>query len=113
ELPRRVEIPRPEAVRHDVAALACAVDERLHLGDACGIDERLDADVVAVARLCDELVERALRLEVDVPAREDLVRLVLRRLDVRLVERVDADDPARDRDRKLPAKELLPELVRI
>src|SRR5581483_12293934 len=42
---------------------------------------------------------------------EHLLRLVLRRLHVGLVERVDAEDRTRDRDRELPAEELLSELV--
>ena len=76
------------------------------------VDERLDADVVAVARLRQQLVERALRLELDVALREHLVRPVLRRLHVGLVERVDPEDRAGDGDGELPAEELLPELVR-
>ena len=43
---------------------------------------------------------------------EHLVRLVLRRLHVGLVERVDPEDRAGDRGRELPAEELLAELVR-
>src|SRR5207247_1573773 len=38
-------------------------------------------------------------------------RLVLRRLHVRLVERVDSEDRAGDRDRELPTEELGAELV--
>ena len=40
-------------------------------------------------------------------------RPVLGRLDVRLVERIDAEDRARDRGRELPAEELGAEVVRI
>ena len=83
-----------------------------HVVRPCRVDERLDADVVAVARLRQQLVEGALRLELDVALREHLVRLVLRRLHVGLVERVDPEDRARDGDGELPAEELLPELVR-
>src|SRR5262249_3087982 len=88
-------------------------DELLQLVHARRVDERLDADVVALVRLRDQLLERALRLEVDVAAREHLVRLVLRGLDVGLVEWVDADHRPRDGDGELPAEELLAELVRI
>ena len=85
----------------------------LHVVVARRIDERLDADVVALARLREQLLERAFRLELDVARREHLVRLVLRRLHIRLLEGVDADHRAGDRDGELPAEELLAELVRI
>ena len=45
--------------------------------------------------------------------REDGVRPVLRRLHVRLVEGVDAEDRPGDRGRELPAEELGAEVVRI
>src|SRR5581483_3106077 len=69
-------------------------------------------DVVAFLRLREELLRRALRRDVGLGARgEDLAGLVLSRLHVRLVERVDVEDRAGDRDRELPAEELLRELV--
>src|SRR5262249_23200494 len=83
------------------------------LGLARRVDERLDRDVVARPGLPEQLVERAARLDVRLAAgREHLVRLVLRRLYVRLVERVDPEDRARDRGRELPAEELLAQLIR-
>ena len=82
-----MEVPRPEAVRDDVAALARTIDELLHLVDARRVDERLDAHVVALLRLREQFLERALRFELDVPAGEHLVGLVLRRLHVGLFER--------------------------
>src|SRR5436305_1397914 len=108
-----VEIPRAEPVRHDAAGLVRAVDQRLELGLARRIDERLDRDVVAGPGLIQQLVERALRLHVRLTSgREDLVRPVLRGLNVRLVERVDLEDRAGDRGCELPPEELLAELVR-
>ena len=43
--------------------------------------------------------------------RGQVARSYLARLDVRLVEGVDADDRARGRGRYLPSKELLPQIV--
>ena len=87
ELAGGVEVARPEAVRDDVPALARTIDELLHLVDARRVDERLDAHVVALLRLREQFLERALRLELDVAAGEHLVGLVLRRLHVGLIER--------------------------
>src|SRR5262249_56568828 len=78
------------------------------------IDERLHADVVALLRLREQLLDRALGLELRLlPGREHLVRLVLRRLHVGLVERIDLEVRAGDGDRELPAEELRPERERI
>ena len=80
---------------------------------ALGVDERLDRDVVARPRLRrSSSSSEPSRLDVGLAGREHLVRLVLRGLDVRLVERVDPEDRAGHRGRELPAVELLPELVR-
>src|SRR5438105_13837960 len=113
ELACGVEVARAEPVRDDAAGLAArALDQRLELALARGVDERLDADVVALARLGEELVQRSLRARVRLRARgEHLVRLVLGGLHVRLVEWVDAEDGAGDGSGELPAEELLPELV--
>src|SRR2546428_549868 len=48
-----------------------------------------------------------------VVAGEELARLLLRFFDVRLVERIDAEDDAGDRRRDLPADELPTEVDRI
>ena len=108
-----VLVARPVAVRDHEAALAPQPgDERIEIGRR--VDERLHADVVALARLREQLLDRALRLELRLlPRCEDLVRLVLRRLDVGLVERVDLEVRAGDGDRELPAEELRPERVGI
>src|SRR5262249_27025365 len=91
ELSRRVQVARAEAVRDDATGLrAGRLDQRLELLLARGVDERLDRDVVAWARLCKQLLERAARLDVRILARrQHLVGAVLGRLHVRLVERVD------------------------
>src|SRR4029453_17583137 len=90
-----------------------ALDQRPELVLARRVDEGLDRDVVVRLRLPEELVERAARLHVRIATRrEHLVRLVLRRLHVRLVERVDAENRARNGGRELPAVELVAELVR-
>ena len=69
ELPGGVEVARAEAVRDDVArSRARARRAAASVVLARRVDERLDADVVAVARLREQLVERALRLELDVAA---------------------------------------------
>src|SRR5204863_4708261 len=84
----------------------------LRLVFACRVDEDQDRDVVAFARLREELVGRPRRLDRRILAGgQDLPRLVLRRLHVRLVERVDAERRAGNRRRELPAEELLSELV--
>ena len=78
------------------------------------LDERLHADIVALLRLREQLVDRALGLDVGLVAGgEHLVRLVLRRLHVGLVERVDLEEDAGDGDGELPAEELAAERVRI
>ena len=116
ELARRVHVPRPVAVRDDAARLLpqSAIDERIRRSLRRRVHERLHADVVALLRLGEELLDRALRLELRLLAgREHLVRLVLRRLHVGLVERVDLEVRAGDCDRELPAEELRAERVRI
>ena len=104
--------PRPWVTTQPV--LPARSIERLELGLARRVDERLDADVVRRRGGLEELLEAwpfvAGRRLV---AGEHLVRPVLRRLHVRLVERVDADDRPRDSGGELPAVELLPELVGI
>src|SRR5581483_5940789 len=115
QLAGRVLEARAETVRHDAPGrLARLRREREHLllVRRSGIHERLNADVVALPRLRVQLFRRALRRDVRLLAGgQDLPRLVLARLHVRLVERVDAEDRAGDRDRELPAEELLAELV--
>src|SRR4051812_39490376 len=114
ELPGRVEGARAEPLRHDAARLVRAVDERLELALARWIDEGLDRDVVR--RLCrgEQLVQRALGLELRIVARgEHFLRFVLRRLDVRLVERVDLENRPGDRHCELPAEELAADRIRV
>src|SRR5262249_17270755 len=81
--------------------------EALLLG---GVDERLDRDVVAGARLREELLRRPFRPRLrDSPlatAGKDLARSVLRLLDVGLVERVDLEDRTGDGGCELPPEEL-------
>src|SRR5581483_4339330 len=75
-------------------------------------NERLHADVVALLRLGEQLVDRALRTDVGIaPLGEHLLRLVLRGLHVRLVEWVDLEVRACDCDRELPPEELAAERV--
>ena len=112
QLPRGVQVARAEAARDDAARLVRPGGEGSQLAFAGGVDERLDADVVALARLGQQLVERAARRDVGLAGGENLVRLVLRRLNVGLVERVDPEDVAGDRGRELPPEPLLSELVR-
>src|SRR5919201_1136964 len=113
QLTGRVQVTRAETVRDHTARLTTrSVDQRLELALAGGVDERLNRDVVSRARLRKEVAERASRLHVRLlSGRQYVVRLVLRRLHVRLVEGVDLKDRARDRGRELPAEELLAELV--
>ncbi len=117
QLPGRVEIARPVAVRHDEAAPRPQVGDERRDPDVVRrrrVDERLDADVVARVRLVEQLLDRRLGAELRLLAgREHLVRLVLRRLHVRLVERVDLEDRTGDGDRELPAEHLGAERVRI
>jgi hypothetical protein len=78
------------------------------------VDEGLDADVVRRRGRLEELLEaRPFVVRRRLVPGKHLVRSVFRRLHVRLVERVDADERARDGGGELPAVELLPELVRI
>src|SRR4051812_34820088 len=84
-----LQVTRAEALRDNAAGLPSAGDERLELGLARRVDERLDRDVVAGPRLREQLVDRALRLELEVAAGKHLLRAVLRGLHVRLVERID------------------------
>ena len=77
------------------------------------IDEGLDRDVVARSRLCEQLLDRAFRLHLERALCEQLTGPVLRLLDVRLVERVDLEDRARDGGGELPAEELGAEVVRV
>ena len=96
------------------ASPAYVRDQRIELRRRVpsGLDERLDAEVVAVLRLREQLVDRALRLELRLlTGREHLVRLVLRRLDVGLVEGVDLEIRPGHCDRELPAEELGAERV--
>ena len=91
QLAGRVQVARAEAVGDDAAGrLPRSLRERgqLGLGLRRRVDERLDADVVAVVRLREELLDRPLGLDWRVVAGgEDLRRLVLGRLHVGLVER--------------------------
>src|SRR5437870_12444233 len=89
-----------------------ALDQRLQLAFAHRIDEGLYRDVVR--RFCpsQQLVERALGLETRIlPRRKHLLRLVLRSLHVRLVEGIDLEDGAGDRDCELPTEELTADRV--
>src|SRR5579884_3816683 len=108
QLPRRVQVARAEAVGDDAAgrlARPRGQCEHALLVLRRRVDERLDADVVAGPRLREQLLGRALRRQVGPLARgEHLLRLVLRRLHVRLVERVDAEDRAGDGGGELPAE---------
>ena len=111
QLPRGVQVARAEAARDDAARLVSPGGERSQLSFAGRVDERLDADVIPLARLSQQLVERAARRKVGLAGGENLVRLVLRRLNVGLVERVDPEHVTGDRSRELPPEPLLPELV--
>ena len=113
QLPRGVQVARAEAARDDAARLVRPGGKGSQLAFAGRVDERLDANVVTVAHPGQQLVERAARCDVGLAGGEDLVRLVLRRLHVGLVERVDPEDVAGDRGRELPPEPLLAELVRV
>src|SRR4051794_33323069 len=117
QLARRVQIPRPVAVRHHEPAAAAQLPDEIRdpaVVLLVRLDERLHADVIVLLRLREQPVDGALRLEVGLFARrEHLVRLVLRGLYIRLVERVDLEIGAGDGDRELPAEELAREVVRI
>ena len=117
QLSGRVQVARPEPVRrHTARAGANRLHERVDSALVLirGVDEGLDAHVVPLLRAVKQFVERALWCHVGIlTAAEDLVRAVRGRLDVRLVEGVDAQDGARDRGRELPAEELGPEVVRV
>src|SRR5205085_8060988 len=79
ELPRRMQIPRTQPMRHDTSCFTRARDEWPELGFADGVDECLDRDVVGRFGRRKQVVERALRLELRIVARsEDLLRLVPR-----------------------------------
>src|SRR3954447_11053958 len=107
ELPGRVQIPRPVTVRDDETASTAQLAHEVGKAPVVllrRLDERLHTDVVVLVRLPKEHVDRAVRLDVGLlPRRKHLVRLVLRRLHVRLVERIDLEVRAGDRDRELPA----------
>src|SRR5581483_11458714 len=116
ELPGRVEVAGPEAPGHDAPgrrARAAGRGAQRGLVRRRGLDEGLEADVAAGPGRREELLRRGDVLELGVPGGEHLARPVLRRLHVRLVERVDREHRARDRRRELPAEELLAELVRV
>jgi hypothetical protein len=102
-------------VRDDEAAAAPHVSDHpveLLLGGRARLDERLDAEVVVRLRLGEQLVDRTLWLELGLLSRcQHVVRLVLRRLDIRLVERVDLEIRTGHGDRELPAEELRSERV--
>src|SRR6266404_661371 len=104
-----VEVPRPVAMRDDAAGARAKLAGDLR--DAAvvrlrGWHERLHAGVVTLASLGDQRIDRAFILERRVlTRRKHLVRLVLRCLHVRLVERVDLEPPRRDGHRELPAEE--------
>src|SRR5262249_47761752 len=57
QLPGRVQVARPEPVRHDTVRLVCEVDERLQLTLSHRIDERLDRNVVRRLRSSEQVVE--------------------------------------------------------
>ena len=100
------EAAAPAELPHEIRDAAVVLVARL--------DEGLHADVVALLRLREQALDRALELDVGLAAgREHLVRLVLRRLHVGLVERVDLEIDGRDGDRELPAEELAAERVRV
>ena len=113
QLAGRVQVPRTEAVRDHAARLARPRDQGLELGFAGRVDESLDADVVRGRGSREQVVQvgPGLGYRRDPLAGENLVRPVLRLLDVRLVERIDADDRAGHGRGELPAVELLAELV--
>ncbi len=101
QLSRGVEVAWAEADRDDAAGGTGLFDKRLELTLARGIDERLNGDVVPVpdasrAVRSMSVVQGCPR---HVAGREDRARPLLRLLDVRLVERVDAEDGAGDRRR--------------
>src|SRR5262249_4819112 len=113
QLARGVLVARAVAVRDDETAVAAQpLHERAEVD--VGVHECLHTDVIPLLGLREQLLDRALWPEVSLLAcRENLVRLVLRRLDVGLVERIDLEVHAGDGDRELPAEELRPERVRI
>ena len=116
QLAGRVQVARPEAEGDDAVGLrAQPLDERLQALLLGRVDERLDRDVVAraaPARAAPRPSPPARHGTVRRTA-STLVRPVLRLLDVRLVERVDLEDRARDGGRELPAEELGAEVVRV
>src|ERR1044072_2520657 len=93
---------RPRSSSEARSPAACEWIRRLELRLARGVDGRLHGHVVPRPGLREELVERAARLDVGLAALEHLVRLVLRRLHVRLVERVDPEDRAGDSRPEVP-----------
>src|SRR4029079_1455713 len=114
QLPGRVQVPRPEAEGDDAVGLRPdPLDERPEPLLLCGVDERLDRDVVPGLGLLEQPLHPPLWTG-DSPlalAGKDLAGPVLRRLHVRLVERVDLEDRAGDRGRELPPEELRAEGV--
>ena len=79
---------------------------RFELALVARVGEELEA---AVARRTAVSARQRARLFI---GRGQLARLDLARLDIGLVERIDADDRAGDRGRHLPAEKLLAELQR-
>src|SRR5919108_3753444 len=113
QLAGRVQVARPESLRDDPPGFPRSGHERFEAARRLRIDERLDRHVVAFSRSGEQLVDRALGLELDLLALlEDRARPVFRLLDVRLIEGVDAEDRARDGRGELPAEELSTEVVR-
>src|SRR6266540_4236505 len=109
-----VQVARAKAARDNAPRLMCTLDQRLQLLLAHRVDERLDRDVVRWRGRCQELVQRTFRLELRIVARgEHLARLVLGGLHVGLIEGIDLQDRAHDRDRELPAEELSADRVGI
>src|SRR4051794_7345462 len=117
QLPGRVEVAGPVPARYDEAAVTSQLaDEIRDTAVVFGgrLDERLNTDVVALLRLCEQPLDRALGLDVGLLAGcEHLARLVLRGLHIGPVEGVDAEEVSRNGDRELPAEELAGEGVRV
>ena len=131
-LARRVEVPRAEAERRLHPGVPG--DERTEvdrLGVAEPIEVGLDGDIAVLVDLCEELTEGpdevvglidvAVDLDGAVDERRDLLGVGarveglpgerLRRLDIRLIERVDPDAVAGDRGGELPEEELLAQIA--
>src|SRR5205823_57725 len=97
QLAGRVEVPRAEAARDDAPSLRSgAVRQR---GDPLfrigrWLDKCLDGDIIAWFGPGKQLLRRRFGLELHVVPGEHLIRAVLRRLHVGLVEGIDAEDGA-------------------